>query len=124
MSRAESDPARLREGPSSPARFSLGVTSAVLALACGLTVANLYYAQPLLHLIANDFGVGQGAATVVVTLTQLGYALGLALVLPLGDMLENRALASRTLLGTAVALLVAGLSTGSGCSWPCPCWWA
>lgn len=114
MSRTESDPARQREGPSSTARFSLGVTSAVLALACGLTVANLYYAQPLLHLIANDFGVGQGAATVVVTLTQLGYALGLALVLPLGDMLENRALASRTLLGTAAALLVAGLSHGFG----------
>jgi predicted MFS family arabinose efflux permease len=82
----------------------------VLALACGLTVANLYYSQPLLDLIARDFGVSQGAATVVVTLTQVGYALGLLLLLPLGDLVENRRLTTRLLAGTAVALLLAGLS--------------
>lgn len=83
-------------------------------MACGLTVANLYYAQPLLHVIAQSFGVSQNAATIVVTTTQLGYALGLALLLPLGDMFENRALASTTLLATAAALLIAGLSQSFG----------
>ncbi|MCF3136317.1 MFS transporter [Streptomyces olivochromogenes] len=82
----------------------------VMAVACGLTVANLYYAQPLLDLVARSFGVGQGAATTVVTLTQAGYALGLLFLLPLGDLVENRRLATRTLLVTATALLLAGAS--------------
>ncbi|GAA2158453.1 MFS transporter [Kitasatospora kazusensis] len=86
----------------------------VLAVACGLTVANLYYSQPLLDLIAGSFGVGQGTATVVVTLTQAGYALGLLFLLPLGDLLENRTLATRTLLATAIALLLAAVSPSFG----------
>jgi predicted MFS family arabinose efflux permease len=90
-------------------RLSRAVT-VVLAAACGLTVANLYYSQPLLDLIATSFGVSRSAAAVVVTLTQAGYALGLLFVLPLGDLLENRTLAGRTLLGTAAALLLAAFS--------------
>lgn len=86
----------------------------VLAIGCGATVANLYYAQPLLAAIASAFRVSEGSAELVVTLTQLGYALGLVLVLPLGDLLENRALAWRTLLVTAAALFAAGLAPGYG----------
>jgi predicted MFS family arabinose efflux permease len=81
-----------------------------MAVACGLTVANLYYAQPLLALIASTFGVSQGAAAVVVTATQLGYAAGLAFLVPLGDVLATRRLACRTLLVTAAGLTVAALS--------------
>jgi predicted MFS family arabinose efflux permease len=88
----------------------LNVVILTMAIACGLTVANLYYAQPLLVLIAKTFGVSQGTAAIVVTATQLGYAAGLALLVPLGDLLENRKLASRTLVVTAVALAVAALS--------------
>ncbi len=69
----------------------------VMAIASGLTVANLYYAQPLLDLISRAFHVGEGTATVIVTMTQIGYALGLVFVLPLGDLLENRRLLTRTL---------------------------
>jgi predicted MFS family arabinose efflux permease len=93
-----------------PDARSLRVITIVLAFACGASVANLYYAQPLLSLIGHSFGVGRGTATIVVTATQLGYALGLALLLPLGDLLENRRLASRTLLLTAVALAVAAFA--------------
>ena len=92
----------------------LRLITLTLAVACGLTVANLYYAQPLLDLLAKSFHVSQGTAAIVVTATQLGYAIGLALVLPLGDLLENRKLASRTLLGTAVALVVAAFAPGFG----------
>ncbi|MEU4932341.1 MFS transporter [Streptomyces yokosukanensis] len=92
-----------------PQRMNPALTL-VMAVACGLTVANLYYAQPLLDLMARSFGVGQGAATMVVTLTQAGYALGLLFVLPLGDLVENRRLATRTLLVTATALLLAAAS--------------
>ncbi|MEU3980933.1 MFS transporter [Streptomyces sp. NPDC026672] len=108
MSRTPGPPA-----PYAPQRASRAITF-VLAVACGLTVANLYYAQPLLDLIADSLGVSQGAATAVVTLTQVGYALGLLLVLPLGDLLENRRLATRTLVGTAAALLLAGFSPAFG----------
>jgi predicted MFS family arabinose efflux permease len=93
---------------------SLRVVAAVLAIACGLTVANLYYAQPLLDLIAGSFHVGQGTATVVVTMTQVGYALGLLFVLPLGDLLENRVLVTRTLVATALALVAAGAAPTFG----------
>ncbi len=82
----------------------------LLAFACGASVANLYYAQPLLDLIGRAFGVSQGTATVIVTTTQIGYAIGLAILLPLGDLLENRGLASRMLLVTAVALVAAAFS--------------
>jgi predicted MFS family arabinose efflux permease len=56
--------------------------------------------------------VSQGSAALVVTLTQLGYAAGIVLLMPLGDLLENRKLASRTLVFTAIALVAAGLSPG------------
>jgi predicted MFS family arabinose efflux permease len=91
---------------------SLRWITVTLAFACGASVANLYYAQPLLSLIGRTFGVGQSEATIVVTVTQVGYALGLALLLPLGDLLENRRLASRTLLLTAAALAVAAAAPG------------
>jgi len=97
-----------RDGARPPA--GLSVIILVMAVACGMTVANLYYAQPLLSLIASSFRVSQGTAAIVVTATQLGYAAGLAFLVPLGDVLENRKLACRTLVITAIALAVAALS--------------
>ncbi|MCU1686039.1 MAG: major facilitator superfamily 1 [Amycolatopsis sp.] len=102
------------EKPAVTAPRSLRAVTVVLAFACGATVANLYYAQPLLDEISSAFRVSQGNAALVVTLTQLGYALGMVALMPLGDLLENRALASRTLLATAIALVVAGVSPGFG----------
>ncbi len=97
-------------GPAAEPPARLRRVILVLAVGCGMTVANIYYAQPLLAPIGSAFGVSQGGAELVVTLTQLGYALGMVVLLPLGDLLENRALASRTLLVTAAALVAAGLS--------------
>lgn len=96
-----------------PAR-RLRLVTTVMAVACGLAVANLYYAQPLLDLVVRAFGVSQGTATLVVTMTQLGYALGLLFVLPLGDLLNNRKLTSRTMIGTAIALAIAAASPNFG----------
>ena len=93
-----------------PPDRSLRLITVTLAFACGATVANIYYAQPLLGLISTSLHVSESVATTVVTATQLGYLLGLLFLVPLGDLLENRAFASRTLLGTALALLVAGLA--------------
>jgi predicted MFS family arabinose efflux permease len=82
--------------------------SMVLLFACatGAVVANLYYAQPLLHTIARQFGVGIGAAGLIVTASQLGYAAGLILLVPAGDVLNRRALVPVVLLGSTVALAV------------------
>lgn len=86
----------------------------LLALASGLAVANLYYAQPLLVPIAASFHVSTGTAANVVTVTQLGYAAGLVLLVPLGDLVENRRLISRILLGTAVALAATAFAPSFG----------
>jgi predicted MFS family arabinose efflux permease len=98
--------------PAQGTRRSLRSITVVLAVSCGLAVANIYYAQPLLDMIATSFRVTQGAATLAVTMAQLGYAAGLVLLLPLGDLMENRALAARTLLVTAAALVGAALAPG------------
>jgi len=90
-----------------PDAARLRLITLTLAFACGAAVANLYYAQPLLELVSKSFHVSQGSATVVVTATQIGYALGLAFLIPLGDLLENRALAYRTMLVTVAALVLA-----------------
>ena len=64
----------------------------LLATACALSVANVYYAQPLLDAIGREFRLDQGAVGVVVTATQLGCALALFFVVPLGDLLDRRRL--------------------------------
>src|ERR1700748_3189522 len=101
-------------GPQPLGGRSLRLVILVLAFACGASVANLYYAQPLLGLIRDSFGISAGTAALVVTVTQVGYAAGLAFLLPLGDLLENRRLASRTLLVTAVALAAAAAAPDFG----------
>lgn len=81
-----------------------------MAAACGTAVANLYYAQPLLNTLAQSFGISESTAGLIVTLTQLGYVIGLALIVPLGDLLERRGLITIVSLGTVAALVVAALS--------------
>ncbi|MBI1425029.1 MAG: MFS transporter [Gammaproteobacteria bacterium] len=94
---------RITVQPNSPLVF-------VMAVASGLSVANLYYAQPLLHTLARGFGVSNGAAGSIITMTQLGYAIGLVLLVPLGDLLERRRLITRIQLGAVVALVAAAVS--------------
>lgn len=86
-----------------PARLSW-----LLACACGLTAANLYYAQPLAGSIGADLGLSPEATGLTVMLTQLGYGAGLLLLVPLGDRIENRRLTLGLLALAAVALLGAG----------------
>jgi len=89
---------------------SAGLTF-LLAASCGLLAANIYYPQPLAGPIGAALGLPASATGLVVTLTQLGYGIGLLLVVPLGDLVENRKLIA-TLTGLAMlALLGAGLST-------------
>ena len=79
----------------------------LLAAACGLIVANLYFAQPLIGLISADIGLDKAAASLIVTLTQGGYCAGLLLLVPLGDLMENRRLIVTALGAVILALLLA-----------------
>lgn len=87
-----------------------GWLTLLLAAACGMIVANLYYAQPLVGVIHSSIGMSESAAGLIVTLTQIGYVVGLLFVVPMGDLVENRRLIFVSLLLTAVALAVAALS--------------
>ena len=79
----------------------------LFATACGVSAANLYYAQPLLPSIARSLNARSGTATLIVSGAQVGYGIGLALLVPLGDMLVRRRLVPGILLIAAAALFVA-----------------
>lgn len=84
----------------------------LLAVACAVAVATVYLSQPLLESMASSFGVEPGRAGWVVGLTQAGYALGLLLIVPLGDRLDRRRLILGQLLVSAAALLAVALAPG------------
>lgn len=90
-----------------------GVSSSLILLfsaTCALAVANVYLAQPLLDSMADSLHVAPGMVGSVVTGTQAGYALGLLLIVPLGDLINRRQLILGQILLSAVALAVAGAS--------------
>lgn len=78
----------------------------LFAAASGLSVANVYYAQPLLDALAADFGISEAAVGGVVSATQVGSALALLLLVPLGDRLQRRRLMGAQLLALVAALLL------------------
>jgi predicted MFS family arabinose efflux permease len=83
----------------------------LLATACGMIVANLYYAQTLVGPISRATGLPAQLAGLIVTLTQIGYTLGLLFLVPLGDLLENRRLVVTALVFSTIALVAAAVST-------------
>ena len=87
----------------------------LLAVACALSVANVYYAQPLLDAMGREFGLDEAAVGMVVTATQIGCAVALLLVVPLGDLLDRR----RLMIGQLVLLMLAlaAVATASGAGW-------
>lgn len=82
----------------------------MFAAACGLVAANLYYGQPLAGPISQALGFTPAATGLIVTLTQIGYGLGLLLIVPLGDLLENRRLVLTLVALAAVALVGAAFA--------------
>jgi len=83
----------------------------LMAVAIGIIVANLYYLQPLLHQISKNFHVGTARASLLMTLIQIGYALGLAFVVPLGDIWPRRRLAVIIFGLAAVMMAIAAMLT-------------
>ncbi len=83
----------------------------LLAVAAGVSVASLYYCQPLLAVLAADFSTTERGAGLVATLTQAGYAAGMLLVVPLGDTAERRRLIVLAALCSAAAPLAVAAAT-------------
>ena len=86
----------------------------LFAVATGQAVASNYLAQPLLATIRNELGISTGVAGLIVTTAQVGYAAGLILLLPLGDLLERRRLITGLALITAAGLAAAALTPSIG----------
>src|SRR4051812_18206839 len=82
-------------------------TLAVMTVATGLVIANIYYNQPLLVDVANTYNISSAKAGQVATLTQVGYAAGMLLFAPLADMLKRKRLMLFDISIAVIALLVA-----------------
>lgn len=82
----------------------------LMATATGLAVASNYYAQPLLHSIAEYFGLTTASAGSIVIAAQLSYGAGLLLLAPLGDLFEQRRLIVSMIAISTVGLLISAFS--------------
>jgi predicted MFS family arabinose efflux permease len=89
--------------------------SLLMAVACGLIVANIYYAQPLIGPISASLSLSPGAAGLIVTMSQIGYGLGLLLIVPLGDLFENKKLVLLS-VGLCAAALIGAATANSAAS--------
>ncbi|WP_342566386.1 MFS transporter [Paenibacillus sp. FSL R7-0345] len=85
----------------------------LFAMTCGLAVANIYYAQPLLDTLAGEFGITPSSIGIVITITQLCYALGLLLLVPLGDLVNRRRLITGQMLVSVLALILVGTASSA-----------
>ncbi|QWG45788.1 MFS transporter [Bacillus mycoides] len=85
----------------------------LFATACGMSVANIYFAQPLLDQLSNEFGINHSIIGVVITITQIFYGLGLLLLVPLGDLLNQRRLIVGQMLLSTTALVIVGTASSS-----------
>ncbi len=88
--------------------MNLSKTNVLFMAACtGLIVANLYYCQPLIVLIANEFKIPEANAGTITYLTQAGYAIGLFFMVPLGDKIERKKQILMTTFASVMALIIA-----------------
>lgn len=85
----------------------------LFAAACGMSVANIYFAQPLLDQLSSEFGIDHSIIGIVITITQIFYGLGLLLLVPLGDLLNQRRLIIGQMLLSIIALVIVGTASTS-----------
>ncbi|GAB3395635.1 MFS transporter [Humibacter soli] len=86
----------------------------LFAIAAGAAVGTLYLAQPLIETITAAFGVASASGAILVTITQIGYAVGIFLIVPLGDVVNRRRLIPVILILSAAALLGAAIAPSYG----------
>lgn len=83
----------------------------LFAVACGMSVANIYFAQPLLDELSNEFNMDYSIIGILITVTQVFYALGLLLLVPLGDLLNQRRLIIAQMAISIMALVIVGTAS-------------
>lgn len=96
--------------PSVASERKLQATTLLMAVGVGVAVANIYYCQPLLGIMGRNLGVSDHQIGWIATLTQIGTALGMLLFVPLGDIVERRALTVRMCLFIAFGALLTAIS--------------
>ena len=89
----------------------------MMAIIAGLTVANCYYNQPLLELIRHDIGITEQSANLITVITQIGYALGLFFLIPLGDMFSRKRLILFNMSIAAVMAIVMAVAQNVWMLW-------
>ena len=89
----------------------------MMAVIAGLTVANCYYNQPLLELIRHDIGITEQSANLITVITQIGYALGLFFLIPLGDMFSPKKLILTNMSIAAVMAIVMAVAQNVWMLW-------
>lgn len=85
-------------------------TLLLFAIASGLAVANVYFAHPLLDVMADDMGLKRSTAGLIVAASQIGYAIGLIFLVPLGDLFDRRKLILTHFVLSALSLLAIGFA--------------
>ncbi|MCB9587624.1 MAG: MFS transporter [Polyangiaceae bacterium] len=96
--------------PKAPTETVAARLTLLLALSVGLTAATLYYAQPILGVLAAELGASERTIGLVPTATLLGYALGILFLAPLGDRYDRRRIILFKAVGSVVALLGAAVA--------------
>lgn len=102
---------KLEDSKSAPS-LSRSVTL-LFAVTCGLAVANIYFAQPLLDAISKEYGISHAHIGMIITVTQICYALGLLLLVPLGDLMDRRRLVAGMMLISVLGLFTVGIAPNS-----------
>ncbi|KAB2460322.1 MFS transporter [Bacillus sp. CH126_4D] len=85
----------------------------LFSIACGMAVANIYFAHPLLDSLSNEFKISHSTIGIVITITQFCYALGLLLLVPLGDLLNQKKIIIVQMLLSVFALIIIGVAPSS-----------
>lgn len=99
----------MTQGPSAQNQLNKGFTL-LMTFAIGIMAANIYYAQPILALLAESLHLRPDAAGLIMTLTQIGYGLGVLFIIPLGDLFENKKLILTMISVTIIAEFTLGFS--------------
>uniref|UniRef100_A0AB33JSJ3 MFS transporter n=1 Tax=Prevotella sp. GTC17262 TaxID=3236797 RepID=A0AB33JSJ3_9BACT len=89
----------------------------LMAMLAGFTVANLYYSQPLLDMIRHDLHTTEVGANLITVITQVGYALGLLLVIPAADLYSRRRIIIVCMTGAALMAALTALATDLHIIW-------
>ncbi len=89
----------------------------MMSVMAGLTVANLYYNQPLLEVIRNDIGITEVEANLITAISQVGYSLGLCFIIPMGDLFSRRRIVVCNMSAAVVSSLVIATADSAYVIW-------